>query len=71
MPLVNETELVCPVCQGTDKLPVCCGRTMENDGNEFFCQTCGKEIAYPQCCNTRMLIKKRVRDIKKQIFGQL
>jgi hypothetical protein len=70
MPRVSEQELFCSTCGKTKRLPFCCGKTMQIDKHLFFCETCGKETQFPVCCNESMVIRKKVLDLKKQIFGQ-
>ena len=71
MPRVLEQELVCPSCGRTKKLPECHGKTMEFDGAVFFCSTCHKEIRNPVCCDAPMKLRRKVRDIRKELFGLL
>ena len=71
MPRVLEQELVCSICGRTGKLPECHGHTMEFDGSVFFCSTCHKEIHNPECCGAPMKLRRKVRDIRKELFGLL
>lgn len=71
MPRVHEDELVCPICGRTRSVPACCGRAMEFDGSVFYCPTCEKEIARPACCGAGMHLRRKVRDIRKEIFKSL
>ena len=71
MPRVLEQELVCSTCGRTEKLPECHGNTMEFDGSVFFCSACHKEIRIPECCGAPMKMRKKVRDIRKELFGLL
>jgi hypothetical protein len=71
MPRVLEEELVCPTCRRTVKTPECHGKSMEFDGSVFFCSACHKEIHNPTCCGAPMKIRKKVRDIRKELFGLL
>ena len=71
MPRVLEQELVCPTCGRTEKPPECHGKTMEFDGSVFFCSTCQKELALPNCCGAAMQLRRKVRDLRKELFGLL
>jgi len=42
---------------------------MEFDGFVFFCSTCHKEIRTPECCGAPMKLRRKVRDIRKELFG--
>jgi hypothetical protein len=44
---------------------------MEFDGSVFFCPNCHKEIRNPECCGAPMKMRKKVRDIRKELFGLL
>jgi len=70
MARVREQKLVCSVCAKEGDLPECCGKTMEDDGEFFFCANCNREIKTPVCCRHPMQIRNRLRDIKKEIFGK-
>jgi hypothetical protein len=69
MPRLLEQELVCSNCGRTEKAPECHGNTMEFDGSVFFCSTCHKEVQSPVCCDEAMTLRKKVRDIRKELFG--
>jgi hypothetical protein len=71
MPRVLEEELVCLTCGRQEALPECHGKTMEFDGSVFFCPTCEKEIKVPKCCDRPMKVRKKVRDIRKELFRSL
>lgn len=71
MARVHEEELVCPVCSKIKRMPFCCGTVMERDKGEFFCHTCGKVTSMPQCCGQAMNVRKKVLDIKKELFGRM
>jgi hypothetical protein len=71
MPRVLEQELFCPTCGRSEKPPECHGNAMEFDGSVFFCSACQKEIGNPECCGTPMKLRKKVRDIRKELFGLL
>ncbi|UCF96098.1 MAG: hypothetical protein JSV89_13035 [Spirochaetaceae bacterium] len=71
MPRVLEQELVCPTCGRTEKPPECHGKSMEFDGSVFFCSSCHKEIRIPTCCSAPMKLRRKVRDIRKELFGLL
>ncbi len=68
MPRVLELELACQVCGGTRSVPECHGSVMEYDGALLFCPTCARERKVPQCCGQRLTVRRRVRDIRKEIF---
>jgi hypothetical protein len=44
---------------------------MELDGGVFFCPTCARERAVPQCCGGPMRLKSQVRDIRRELFQKL
>jgi len=44
---------------------------MEFDGNVFFCPTCARETAIPECCHRPMRLRAKVRDIRKELFQKL
>jgi hypothetical protein len=44
---------------------------MEADGQVFFCPTCAKELAVPQCCIGPMRLRAKVRDIRRELFQKL
>jgi hypothetical protein len=44
---------------------------MELDGGVFFCPTCAKERAVPQCCGGPMRLQAKVRDIRRELFQKL
>ena len=71
MPRVLEQELVCSTCGRTENLPECHGKTMEFDGSVFFCTRCHKEISTPECCGSPMKLRRKIRDIRKELFGLL
>jgi hypothetical protein len=71
MPRVLEQELVCPTCGRTKKPPECHGKPMEFDGSVFFCATCHKELQNPDCCGSPMKLRRKLRDIRKELFGIL
>jgi hypothetical protein len=71
MPRLLEQELVCTVCGRTKKPPECHGKAMEFDGSVFFCATCHKELENPVCCESPMKLRRKVRDIRKELFGIL
>lgn len=71
MAKVVEQELYCTVCGATKDIPLCCGKEMELDGIILFCSTCGREIKVPRHCGKEMLIRNKVIDLKKEIFGTL
>jgi hypothetical protein len=71
MPRVHEDDLVCPTCGDTRAVPACCGKTMEFDGSAFYCSTCEKEVKLPACCGAGMRLRRKVRDIRKEIFRSL
>jgi hypothetical protein len=68
---VLEDQLVCPRCGRIEELPTCHGKPMELDGRVFFCPTCAKEVEVPVCCHAPMKLRRKVRDIRKEIFGVL
>ncbi len=70
MPCVREQELYCGTCGKTAEFPICCGQKMENDKNSFFCPICFKEIENTvKCCGQTMTVRKKVRNIRKEIFN--
>lgn len=71
MARLNEQELFCTVCEQTKAIPVCCGREMEWDSLVFFCPLCNKELKPVVCCGNDMVIRTKIRDIKKELFGEL
>jgi len=71
MPRVHEEELVCPTCGGARNVPACHGKAMEFDGSVFYCPTCEKEVKLPVCCGAGMRLRRKVRDIRKEIFRSL
>jgi hypothetical protein len=71
MPRVLEQELVCPTCGRKEKIPECHGKVMEFDGSVFFCTSCHKELQNPTCCDRPMKLHRRLRDIRKEMFGLL
>jgi len=71
MPRVLEQELYCSDCGRTVAIPVCHGKVMEYDGSVFFCPTCAKEWKPPACCRSVMAIRRKLRDIRKEIFRTL
>ena len=68
MPRVLEQELYCPDCGRTVDIPECHGRVMEYDGSVFFCPTCSREWMPAGCCQTGLKLRRKVRDIRKEIF---
>jgi hypothetical protein len=70
MPRLSEQELFCSLCKTHKLLPACCGKNMEKDNRLFFCPTCGREVPIPQCCGKEMDIRKKVLDIKKELFKE-
>jgi hypothetical protein len=44
---------------------------MEFDGKVFFCPTCARETALPECCHGPMRLRAKVRDIRKELFQKL
>jgi hypothetical protein len=70
MARLKEEEFYCSKCKTSLKLPYCCGKTMERDDFVFFCTICGKESTFPMCCDEQMTIRKKVLDIRKEIFGK-
>ena len=71
MPRVREQQLVCLKCGKILDPPECHGKTMEFDGQVYFCPTCGKEAAIPECCGGPMRLRAKVRDIRKELFQKL
>ncbi len=68
MPRVLEEELVCITCGRITELPECHGKTMEFDGSVFFCPTCQREIKTPVCCDQPMQVRRKVRNLRKDLF---
>jgi len=68
MAFLSEQELVCTICNKKREMPVCCCKEMEYDQVVLFCEVCNKEIKPYKCCNQEMVIRKKVRDIKKELF---
>jgi uncharacterized Zn ribbon protein len=71
MPRVLEQEVYCPECGRTVEIPECHGKPMEYDGSVFFCPACAREWSPPSCCGGDMRIRRKVRDIRKEIFRAL
>jgi hypothetical protein len=71
MPRVREQHLVCSACGRSQDPPECHGKGMEFDGNVFFCPTCARETAIPECCHRPMRLRAKVRDIRKELFQKL
>jgi hypothetical protein len=44
---------------------------MEHDSGVFFCPSCAKELAVPQCCSGPMRLRAKVRDIRRELFQKL
>jgi hypothetical protein len=66
---VLEQELVCTICGKIEPISECCGTDMEFDGFDLFCAKCGRENRLPFCCSKHMIIKKKIRNIKKELFS--
>jgi hypothetical protein len=71
MPRFFEQKFVCPTCGREENLPECHGKVMEFDGSVFFCQSCHKELQSPTCCDAPMKVRRKLRDIRKELFGLL
>ena len=71
MTRVVEEELYCTVCGATKDIPLCCGKEMERDGSILFCSSCCREIKVPRHCGKEMIIRNKVIDLKKEIFGKM
>jgi hypothetical protein len=69
LPRLFEQELFCEKCGKSRGFPRCCSQDAEYDGEAFFCPVCHKVLKYPSCCGEAMVIRKKVLDVKKQIFS--
>lgn len=69
MARVLVKELFCTKCGKTKDIPMCCGTVTEYDRGVFFCTICPRELKALKCCLTEMVFRNRVRDIKKELFG--
>ncbi len=71
MEKVIEQELYCSVCGNTKPIPYCCGKEMDFVDGVFFCSSCGRETKVPKCCGKEMIIRNKVINLKKEIFGRI
>lgn len=53
----KEMRLLCSTCKKMLEPPVCCGKSMDWDGVEFYCTICGKTKGMPLCCGRPMEAK--------------
>lgn len=70
MACVREQELYCNKCGNIKEFPFCCGKTMEYDNLIFFCNICDREKQNDyKCCKQQMIVRNKIINIKKEIFG--